>query len=215
MRSYKLLISLISTIALMLTQSLYAYSDFDKIDGLEYDIRKLEDVPLEQFITRRYDLYEIYFENRSNKTFSIPGYSIDLGVDYSTLDDVYLQSKDKSQNKLAVLKIATGAASIAFGGIARRAATTAINSVNNLRRKHINTAGNKSFLSNNKTYVLYPADDLSIFIFVDRLSSQIPDTFRFICHDEELNQNQVVINNKIKPREVGNVIAAPNTEQYK
>ncbi len=44
-------------------------SSVEKIEGLEHEIRIIEDVPIGHVISKRFDLYEIYFENRSEKTF--------------------------------------------------------------------------------------------------------------------------------------------------
>lgn len=208
----------------------------DHIDGLEYDIRKIEDLPIDRSISKRYDLYELYFENRSDKTFSLPGYSLDLGVNYTTLQEINSMFKDKSSKKLTVLSLAASTASIALGGIAKSAATTAARSVGSLRNRNNKIEDNANFLSTNKTYVLYPGLTLSLLLFVDKYSEKPPYTIKFICRDEDLNINHIVINNKIRLRVINadyegdkaapkendnlqtsgeNVIAAPALEQYK
>ena len=221
----KIIIILILSFHLIVLQSLSVIAVTEKIDGLEYGIRKLEDVPLQKIITKNYDLYELYFENKSDKTFSVPGYSIDLGVDYSNLTEINSLFVSKSQKKLAVFNIAAGAASIAFGGLAKTAATSAFRTVSSLRHKNINIGDNSNYLSADKTYILYPHDGLSLFLFVNKSLNQLPNTIRFVCHEEGTNVSNVVINNSIDLREherttnlnksKEDVIADPNTEQYK
>ena len=211
------------------------FPSIEKVDGLEYDIRVIDDVPLHHTISKRFDLYEIYFENRSDKTFSIPGYSIDLGVSYSNIAEVNSLFKDKSnKNKLAVLNIAAGAASLAFGGIARTAAST-VRSVGSFKRNISNFADNSSFLAPGRTYVIYPGDGLSLLLFVDKFLNQPPTIFRFICREEDSGTNYIVMNKELKLREgnnknvkpketktdeekqdiMENIIAAPETNLYK
>ncbi|MBI3589945.1 MAG: hypothetical protein HY094_01035 [Candidatus Melainabacteria bacterium] len=231
----KLICSLILC-AFLFFQPLFSCAVFEKIDGLEYDVRKIDDAPMDKVVSNRYDLYELYFENRSEKTFSVPGYSIDLGVNYSSISEINSLFNGKLQKKLTALNIAAGAASIVFGGIAKTAANSAMRTVN-FRKKNNNLDDDNSFLSHNKTYILYPGDALSLFLFVDKALSQVPNTIRFVCHDEDSNVNQIVINNHLKLREAGvqnnadsiesnkdsektdklkdNVIAVPATEIYK
>ena len=196
---------LILIIALL---SLNVYAALEHIEGLEYGVRVIEDLPLEKNITKNYDLYELYFQNKTDKIFSIPGYSIDLGVDYSNFAEINSQYKDAPSKKLAILNIATGAASIALGGIARTAAN-AVKSVGNLRKKNLNLAGEDAFLSPYKTYIVYPGDAISVLFLVNKYLQQSPNTVRFVCHDEELNVNNIVINNKFKLDE-GNIKNAKN-----
>lgn len=200
----------------------------ERIDGLEYEVRKINEAPIDKPIAKRFDMYEVSFENKTDKTFSIPGYSIDLGVDYSTIDQIRALLSNKSSGKLAVFNIAAGAASIALGGIARTASST-IRSIGGFKRKVSSLEDDRNILSHKKTYVLYPGDGISLFIFVDKSLSQIPNTMRFICHDEELNSNYVLINNKIDLKEysfselsngllnkpVEKYIASPTTDEYK
>ena len=226
-------ITFLTLMFLLLFQGLPCFSIIEKVEGLEYEVRKLEDVPIEKVITKRFDLYELYFENRTDKTFSIPGYSVDLGVVYSSLAEVNSSFKDKSQKKLAVFNVAAGAASIAFGGIARTAVGT-LRSVGTFNKRRTSLDDNSSYLSPTKTYVLYPGDGLSLFLFVDKSSMQIPNTLRFICKEEDNNLTHIVVNNKIELRELSNeintdskeekykedksnenVIAAPGQEQYR
>ena len=193
----------------------------EKVDGLEYVVRKIEEPPIAPFVSKRFDLYELYFENRSDKTFSIPGYSIDLGIDYSSFSDVAYFTKDKSSKKLTVLNIAAGAASIAFGGIAKSAANTAFR-FNSLRKNNTNLNNEKIFLSGNKTYIIYPNDSLSLFFFLDKFATEPPTSIRYICHDEVQNINYIVINGNLDLKgitpedELGkSVIAVPDSNQYK
>lgn len=175
----------------------------EKIDGLQYEIRKIESPALQKQITKYHDLYELYFENMSplSKTFSIPGYSIDLGVDYTSLSEIESLYKDSSSKKSSILNIAAGAASIAFGGIARTAAST-VKSVGSLRKRNLGLAlsSENNFLSSFRTYVIYPGDGLSLFFFINKTieHGQVPNSIRFICHDEDANINYVVINNKLQ-----------------
>lgn len=198
----------------------FANAASEKLEGLDYVVRKINDAPIEKQIAKRFDLYEVYFENNTNKTFSIPGYSVDLGVDYSTLDQIRSFLSTKSSGKLAVFNIAAGAASIALGGIGRQAAST-IRSVGGFRRKRSTLDDDRNILSSKNNYIIYPEDVFSLFIFVDKTLGQVPTTIRFICHDEEQNLNHIVINNNIQLEEYASskenkpTIAAPNTEQYK
>ncbi len=217
----KLFSYLILTIFFLSFQIQTSYAFLEKVDGLEYVVRKVNEPPVDRFISKRFDLYELYFENRSDKTFSIPGYSIDLGIDYSGLSDVASLTKDKSSKKLAVFNIAAGAASIAFGGIAKSVANTAFR-FNAYRKNNSNLNNEKSFLSGNKTYIIYPNDSLSLFFFLDRFATQPPTSIRYICHDEVQNINYVVINENLDLREINakndsdkNVIAVPDLNQYK
>lgn len=224
MKIKTIIIILLTLFFLNSFESLVALGAFEKVDGLEYTIQKIIDPPLERQIARRFDLYEIYLENRSAMTFSIPGYSIDVGASYSSIDEVRAFFKDKSSKKMAVFNIAAGAASIALGGIAKTAANTAARSVGVFRRKKSSFDDDTNILSSKKIYILYPGDGISLFMLIDRFSGQVPNTLRFICHDEELNVNYVVINNKINLQEYNaneeskqseNVIANPVTDQYK
>ena len=183
----------------------------DRIDGLEFVVRKIDDPPIERAVAQKYDLYEIYLENRSEKTFSIPGYSIDLGVHYSSLAEIRSLFKNKNSNKLAIFSIAAGAASFALGGIAKTAAST-LRSVNSYKKNRMAMDDDDSILSKNKTYIIYPGDGLSLFLFVDKNLAQSPATMRFICRDEEVGVNNVVINNHIDLREI-NVKDVKNTDE--
>lgn len=224
MSSSKILLILSFTFFL---QSLVVFASLEKIEGLEYDVRKIEEPPLGRIINKEYDLYELYFENRSDKTFSIPGYSIDLGVDYSTFSEIKALYKDKSNKKFAIFNIAAGAASIALGGIPKLAANTAASSVRTFNNRNTKLGNSSSFLSGNDTYILYPDDGLSLLLFVSKNLAQTPLAIRFVCRDEESNTNNIVINNYLKLRIINakdnldesktkeNVIAAPETNSYK
>lgn len=211
---------LLFTLLFELSFNSFSHAAFEKLEGLDYVVRKINDAPIEKQIAKRFDLYEIYFENRTDKTFSIPGYSVDLGVDYSTLDQIRAFLATKSSGKLAVFNIAAGAASIALGGIGRQAAST-IRSVGGFRKKRSNLDDDRNILSPKNSYIIYPQDAFSLFIFVDKTLAQIPAIIRFICHDEEQNLNYIVINNNVQleeypiAKENKQTIATPNTEQYK
>lgn len=206
----------------------FSFAAVEYPEGLGYEVRKLDDVLLDKVITKNYDLYEFYLENNSVRTFSVPGYSIDLGVEYSGLAEVESLFKNKSKKKSFVFNLATGAAAIALGGIARTAAST-VRSVSGFGKNKNTFDEHTSFLSPNKTYILYPGDGLSLFLFVDKKLSQAPNTVRFICRDEETNSTQIVINDRFKfvtgkiesastePKSAENneILAAPAEEHYK
>ena len=191
------------------------YAVQEKVDGLEYEIRLVEDPPLDKYVRNKFDLYELYFENKSNKTYSIPGYSIDLGVDYLSINDINLLNKDKSSKKINIFNIAAGAASIALGGIARSAANTAMRTVVSFKKRISSSSDEKMFLSSTKTYILYPSYGLSLFLFVEKLSDGTPNSIRFVCHEEDTNQNYIVVNDHLNANSNQEKIAAPPIEQYK
>lgn len=215
----------------------FSIAAVDHIDGLEYVVKELDSKPLGPLIHSRYTLYELYFENRSDKAFSIPGYSVDLGVSLTTLQQINAEFKSMSTNKLAVLNLAAGAASIALGGIAKTATNTAFRAVN-FKNMSGNLTEENLLLSTNKTYILYPNDALSLYAFIDRKLDFEPKVLRFICHDEESNMNYIVINDHFTIRNEDsptydavnakvikdesnetskeeNVIAVPDPESYK
>ena len=192
----------------------------EQIEGLEYDIRLVEDVQLDKFIKNKFSLYELYFENKSNKTYSIPGYSIDLGIDYLTINDINSLNKDKNSKKLTIFNVAAGAASIALGGIVRSATNTAMRTISSFKKKSSSVSEENMFLSSTKTYILYPGYGLSLFLFVNNFSNQVPNSIRFICHEEDTNQNYVVVNDHLQIKDLNTdnnhqKIAAPAIEQYK
>ena len=192
----------------------------EQIEGLEYDIRLVEDVQLDKSIKNKFSLYELYFENKSNKTYSIPGYSIDLGIDYLTINDINSLNKDKNSKKLTIFNVAAGAASLAFGGIVRSATNTAMRTFGSFKKKSGSLSDNNMFLSNGKTYILYPGYGLSLFLFVDNLSNQVPNSIRFVCHEEDTNQNYILVNDHLQMKNLNadnnnQKIAAPAIEQYK
>ena len=207
-----------------------AFSSVENLEGLNYEVIKVNSVPMDKQITKKYDLYELYLENNSIKTFSIPGYSIDLGINYSGLAEVEASSKSKSSGKLAVFNIAAVASSFALSGIAKSAARTAARSIGNFgNKKKAGFEDNAGFLSSNKTYILYPNDGLSLFFFVSKNLFQAPNTVRFICRDEELNSVYIVINDHFKLiddsaennsadsgiLEKQDILAAPGAPNYK
>lgn len=207
-----------------------AFAFTEKIDGVEYLVRKIDAPPLSKEIVKKYDLYEIYFENRTDSTFTIPGYSVDLGVDYSTAQEIQSKGKNKGSRKFALIGLGiAGASTFGVSGIAGSAAKTALRSSNFIRQKNgVSVDDNSILLAPSKTYVLYPRESLSIFFFVDRHLGQEPSVLKFICHNEDLNVNQVLINKKLELRVLdaentpkdsanveGKVIAAPEGTQYK
>lgn len=208
-----------------------AFSSVENLEGLNYEVTKISNFPMDKNTTKKYDLYELYLENNSGKTFSIPGYSIDLGINYSAFAEVEASSKDKSTRKAAVLNLAAGAASFALGGIAKTAASTAARSIGNLgnNKKKANLEENVGFLSSNKTYILYPNDGLSLFFFVSKNLFQVPNTVRFVCRDEESNSVHIVINDHFRlvdenaknssadseVLEKQDILAAPGVPNYK
>lgn len=214
-----------------------SFASVERIDGLEYVVKELDSKFLGPSIHSRYALYELYLENRSDKAFSIPGYSVDFGVHLTTLQQINAEFMSKSGNKLAVLNLAAGAASIAFGGIAKTATNTAFRAVN-FKNMSGNLTDDNLLLAANKTYILYPNDALSLYVFIDRRLGESPKILRFICHDEESNMNYIVINSHFNIRNEDldtydsvnakvindkndessieeNVIAVPNSESYK
>ena len=223
----KTLYSLFFVVLFLFCSSL-AFCAIEKVEGLEYVVRKLTDVPLNGNIAKRFDLYELYFENRSDKTFSIPGYSIDLGISYLTLNQINALYKNNSSKKLTVFNVAAGAAAIALGGIAKSVASTA-RSVNYIRQGKSNLYNDEGYLSSSKTYIIYPRENLSLLLFIDKSTEQNPNIFRFICHDEDSNVNYIVINRNLDLREVGensndlssgkkseeNLISSPSQDTYK
>lgn len=212
---------LVFIIAFLSFSSSIAFCAFEKIDGLEYDLRKLTDAPLDRLIAKRYELYELYFENRSQNTFSIPGYSIDVGVEYFTLNELQSLYKDKSNKKMAVFNIAANAASIAFGGITRTATNAAARSVGLFRLKKGALDDVDIYLNPAKTYVLYPNDSLSLLFFVDKFIAESPNKIRLICRDENSNKTNILINNNLSVKELnsnddGNMtLVAPGSDILK
>ena len=183
-------------ISLLVSSSALAFSN--NVTGLEYELNRISNPPIDKAINKRFDLYELYFENQSAMVFSIPGYSIDLGLEYSDLSDVLSVLKKKKSKKLAVLNIATGAASIAFGGLVRSAANTAIRSVNSLRNKGFVLKEKKNVLSPTITYILYPGYGISIYFFVDKHLDTVPTSIKYLCKDEGSNINHVVVNHHFR-----------------
>lgn len=193
------------------------------VEGLDYGVNEIDSTAVNKFITKEYYLYELYFENYSDKTFSIPGYSVDLGVHYSNISEVNALFKHKSGKKLAFLDFAAGATAIALGGIARTASLTAVRSIGTFTKRR-GIGSNSSFLSYDKTYIIYPGDGISLFIFVKKDLAQIPNTVRFVCREEDNNKTYVVINDRFDIRKGNakfdneqkrNVIADPKTGIYK
>ncbi len=197
MKLYKKIFFLLLVLNLTFLNS---YAVVSHIDGLEYVVRHLNSGVLGNTLKDKYDVYEIYFENRTQKTFSIPGYSIYLGVDFTSLQKLNSDSMSKTAVRNSVLNIAAGAASIAFGGIAKTAANTAIRQVN-FRTMTVPISGDEALLSTEKTYIIYPGDGLLLYFIVNKNYGQLPNQFRFVCRDEESNINTVLINNTLDLRD--------------
>jgi|GEM_PF-2398572 len=193
----KLKLSVIFVLSFLILNNQLAYSFVEKVDGLEYVVRSLDSNSLGNFISARYNLYEIYLENRSEKAFSIPGYSVDLGVKYTTLQEINSVSMASGNKKLAVLNLTAGAASLAFGGVAKSVASTAIRGIS-LRNKSPGISDDDVVLSPVKTYIIYPSEALSLYVLVDNKITQVPSSVKFICHDEDANINYIVINQNLK-----------------
>ena len=203
--------------------------------GIFYDIREIEEPPLPTHILRNYTLYELYIENRSEIAYSIPGYSIDIGTEYSSVNEILALIKDKSSRKTTVLNLAAGAAGIAFGGIAKTAANTAMR-IGTIQKKVVHIDDGKNILSANKNYIIYPNSSLSLYFFINKSTEQLPTHIKFICRDENNSINRVIINNNYQLRETNaseevrgkivdknnletemneNLIAEPGTLQYR
>jgi len=112
--------------------------------------------------------------------------------------------------------------------------------VSTFKRSNSNFADNSSFLTPGRTYVIYPGDGLSLFLFVDKFLNQPPSIFRFICREEDTGTNYIVVNKEFKLREINtnnvkhekerktdeekqgeletgeeNIIASPESSSYK
>lgn len=227
---FRYLFSLFFLIVMFLNPVAYAF--VDKVDGLEYVVRTLDSNALGSFISSRYNLYEIYFENRSEKAFSVPGYSVDLGMKYTTLQEVNSIAMSSGNKKLAVLNLTAGAASLAFGGgVAKSVASTAIRGIS-LRNKSPGISDDDVVLSPTKTYIIYPSEALSLYVLVEKHIVQKPKLIKFICKDEDSNMNYVVINQNLNlidnltPKIVKdvsarvdtaeeNIIATPDSDLYR
>lgn len=221
----------------------FSKASVEHVDGLVYVVREVDSRSLGPQVHSKYKLFELYLENRTDKAYSIPGYSIDLGLNLTSIQQINAESMSKSNTKLAALNIAAGAASLAFGGIAKTATNTAFRAVN-FKNMSSGLSDDSLLLSSNKTYILYPNDALSLYFFVNRRIGEDPKIFRFICHDEDSNMNYIVINNNLTVRNenshlakevnakvvkddysdrnhdsdsepLENVIAVPNSETYR
>lgn len=174
-----------------------ATSSVNEIGDFEYVIRRINDFPLEKEISKSYDLYELYLENRTENTLSIPGYSIDFGVNYINIADLSSELKNRLSKKFTILSIATGAASFAFGSLARSAANTAVQSVASWKKRSINLSNNEQILNSRLTYVLYPYSEISLFFLVRKDISEPIHSLKLICVNEELGQKFILINNMV------------------
>lgn len=190
------------------------YAIVDKIEGLEHIISKINNFPLDKKILKDYDLYELYIENRSSKTYSIPGYSINFGVDYFNVAELSAQLRSSLAKRLALFHLAAGAVFIPFGAIAGRAAHTAVNSVATFKKGKLKVSDNPHLLSPQKTYIIYPDEQLSLYFLVSKQAGSIPNTLKFICRDEEIDTNYVVINNNVEIRGISLKVEGKIRKRY-
>ena len=230
---FKYLQAIILSLIIIFCFKIFAFSHVQKIEGLDYSVDRLLNPPVNKLILKNFEIYQIFLENMTDMIFTVPGYSVDLGVEYNDLSDVLALLKDKNSKKLSVLNFAAGAASIAFGGgIAKSAANTAVRSVGVFKRKGFDLSDEKFVLSPMRTYVIYPNDSLGIYFFLDKRVGQLPKIIRFICKDEESNITSAIVNQNLEVHEIDlniydanlyfmpamqnqkNVIAVPESEQY-
>lgn len=176
---------------------LSSYASTLKIEGLNFEISKISDENLDKYIVKNYDLYQLYFENKTTKTFSVPGYSISFGIPYNNPNELTSEVKSRLTKRLAVLQIAATAVALPFGGIATRATNTAVGSIKTFKgnKQKLNTED--SFLSSTRRYILYPGDNISLFFLVNKTLETTPHFLKFVCHDEEENISHVLIKDKI------------------
>ena len=176
---------------------LNSYALTDKIDGLNFSINKLIDENLDKYINKHYDLYELYFENKSSKTFSIPGYSISFGIPYDNPNELSSEVKSHLSKRLAILQITATAVSLPFGSIATRATNTAVGSIKTFKGNKQKLNNEDNFLSSTRRYILYPDDHISLFFLINKDLETIPGFIKFVCHDEEENLSKVLIQDEI------------------
>lgn len=184
-------------LAFLVLFPLTAFSSVSQIEGFQYVIRKIDNFPLEKEISKNYDLYELYIENRTENTLSIPGYSINFGVNYINIADLSAELKSKLSKKSNVFNIAAGAASLAFGSIAKTAANTAVQSVTSWKKHNVNIGNDEQILNFRRTYVLYPHDQISLYFLVSKEIIEPINSLKLICVNEELNQSYILINNMV------------------
>ena len=230
---FKYLQPVIVSLVIIFCLSISVSSYVQKFEGLDYSVDRLLNPPVNKLILKNFDIYQIFFENMTDMIFTIPGYSVDLGIEYNDLSDVLALVKDKNSKKLSVLNFAAGAASIAFGGgIARSAANTAVRSAKVFKSRGFDFSDEKFVLSPMRTYVIYPNDSLGIYFFLDKKVGQIPKIIRFLCKDEESNLTSAIVNQYLEVHDIDlniynanlysmptmqsqkNVIAVPDSEQY-
>lgn len=195
MRDVKNILCLIICL-LFLTVSMPSFAFIQNIEGLNFEITKIENFPLDKAIVKDYNLYELFIENNSTSTYSIPGYSIDFGVNYFNILELSAQLREKISKKLAILNIAAAAVFLPFGGFARNAGRTAASSFSSFRKRNLKIDDNKNLLSADKTYILYPGDRYALYFLVSKKQGQ-PKELRMVCKNEELNVNYVLINDKV------------------
>lgn len=214
LKSKIVVISILFSFLFFYFKPVFAHTDM--IIGLDYSLRKVYDIPLEKYVEKNYDLYELYLENMSAMTYSIPGYSVDVGVTQTNLADLRSQLQNKTSKQLTILNLAVDAASFAVGGaIVRTAANSALKGVTWAKKRGARTSGIpvNEMLDGTKTYVLYPGDFKSLLFLVEK-SYEAPNTIRFICKNEETNITKIVLNNNLFPPElnVNAVIEIPKEQ---
>lgn len=172
-----------------------------KVEGIEYSLRKVTEIPMAKYIRKNYDLYEFYIENNSLKAFSVPGYSIDVGVSHTNIARVKSKMRSRTSKQLAVLNVAASAASFALGGgVVTGASRVVIGGIRRYKRTKYRKGGssNDEMLNQDKTYILYPGDKKYLYFLVEKSQIDAINTVRFICRDEENLENYIVINKDYK-----------------
>ena len=143
----------------------------------------------------------MYIENRSEYILTIPGYSINFGVNYVNISDLGTELKQGLSKKSTVLNIAAGAASLAFGSLARTAANTAVHSVTSIKKHNLGDGTSENILNSKRIYVLYPHDNISLFFLIEKETKNPVSSLKLICVNEELKENYILINNNIQVQE--------------
>ena len=204
----------ISVLFVIIINTLPVYSITQRVDDINFSITRIRNFPLNKEINKNYDLYELYLENKSDKTFSIPGYSIDFGVTYFNIVELSAQVRSIFSKKLTLIDFAAGAILLPFGNITGKAARTAINSVTNFKKRKLDLYDSENLLSKEKTYIFYPHEIKIFYFLISNENNLIPNKFRFICKNEETGQSFVVINNSISLKEISLSIEGKIKKKY-
>ena len=187
---------LVFILVVFVINTIPVYSYVSELEGLDIEISKINNFPLSKQIIKHYDLYELYIINRSNNTYSIPGYSFNFDVDHYDLQELTVQAKGTISKKFAILNIATTALFIPFGGFARSAGRSAVSSVSSFKKKGLNIYDTENLLMEDRIYMLYPNQSRVLYFLISK-DSTLPRSVKFVCKNEGLNINHVVINNDI------------------